>query len=107
MYVPWPFVIFSFLLSLHGSQSLWLLYTGLLNSRVRAEALPLQHCLLQFLRLLPSHREGKRRRNCKKFFAVAAGDYSQRPAHTQLNATVEKPDSVGCSTQSRYYSIIH
>ena len=41
-------------------------YAELLKSRIRAEALPLHDSLLQFLRLVPSRREGTRRRNCKK-----------------------------------------
>src|SRR5213080_2902238 len=40
--------------------------TGLLKSRIRAEAEPLHVSLLQFLRLLPCLWQGKRRRNCKK-----------------------------------------
>ena len=46
-------------------------YAELLKSRNRAEALPLHDSLLQFLRLLPSLREAKRRRNCKKNHAEA------------------------------------
>ena len=48
----------------------------LLKSRFRAEAMPLHDSLLQFLRLLPSRMEGKRRKNCRKIFLAAEGGQS-------------------------------
>src|SRR6266446_84466 len=64
--------------------------SGLLKSRVHAEALPLHNSLLQFVRILPSLREGKMRTNCNKS-SWSPQATRLRGHHAQLKVTCEKP----------------
>jgi len=52
--------------------------------------MPLHESLLQFLRILPSLREGKMRRNCKKSSRSPQATMLALE-HGRLNATFEKP----------------
>ena len=64
--------------------------TGLLKSRVHAEAEPLHDSLLQFVRILPSLPEGKMRTNCKKSSRSPQATML-KGQHARLKATFEKP----------------
>src|SRR5260370_36656194 len=64
--------------------------SGVLKSRIHAEAEPLHDSLLQLLRILPSRREGKMRSNCKKSSRSPQATIL-KGQHARLNATFEKP----------------
>src|SRR2546425_13252363 len=63
--------------------------SGLLTSRVHAEALPLHDSLLQLLRIVPSRREGTMRSNCKKSSRSPQATML-KGQHARLNATFKK-----------------